>query len=259
MQKSKTTQECNAVKKKIIKKLPYIFVSSIISLGCCGRILCPGIFLWLGVILYAATGVIFVVGALRKDTIFYHTYIGWAWMIPTVVFVHIFITDNYSNWNRWYVFLFSAWIATFLVWLWRKDESIEHADYSMLLNAAAIIWLACAIAATPYMINSSKVVAAAFQQCTIVDKEIVQNSHSWEETSYYVYLEPEEKLTYSRCSLSKQYYGSVYIGDKIPVCIYTGILGKQFFSLFEDPKRDFYGYNQWARDEYRKYLSEQYG
>ena len=239
-----------------MRKIPYIFISAIVSLGCCGRILWPGIFLWLGVILYVATGAIYAVGALRKNTTFYHTYIGWTWIISTFVFAYIFLTDIYSNWNRWYLFLFSTWIATFLVWLWRKDESIEHTDYSMILNLAAIIWLACAIAATPYMINSSKVVDVTFKQVQIVDKEREENSYSG--TDYYIYLEPEDKLIHSRgFSLSKQYYDSISIGDKIPVCVYTGVLGKQFYSFFEDPDKDYYGYNQWTREEYQKYLSEQ--
>ena len=117
--------------KKTVKKFPYIFISAIVSLGCCGRILWPGIFLWLGVILYAATGAIYVVGALRKNTTFYHTYIGWAWLIPAFVFADIFITDIYANWNWWHLLLYSALLATVLVWLWRKDESIEHEAYSL--------------------------------------------------------------------------------------------------------------------------------
>ena len=243
--------------RKTVKKIPYISISIIVLLGCYTRVLWRGIFLWLGVILYVATGAIYVVGALRKNTTFYHTYIGWAWMIPTFVFADIFITDIYASWSMWYLFLFSAWIATFLVWLWRKDESIEHWEYSTILNAIVIIWLACAIAAMPNMINSSQVLDVAFKQVQVVDKEIDENCHAWSGTEYNLIIEPEDSLIHSKgFAISKQYYDSINIGDKIPVCTYTGILGKQFYSFFEDQKKDYYGYNQWTREEYRKYRSE---
>ncbi len=156
------------------------------------------------------------------------------------------------------MFFYSAVVAAFLVWLWRKDNAIEHADYSLILNAAAIIFLACAISATPNMINSSKVISTEFRTIEVVDKHIETYWQSWENKEYNFQLREEDELIHSGgFSVSKKYYDSVQIGDEIPVGIYTGILGKQFYSFFEDPNEDFYGYNRWTREEYQKYLSEQ--
>ena len=156
------------------------------------------------------------------------------------------------------MFFYSAVVAAFLVWLWRKDDAIEHADYSLILNAAAIIFLACVISATPNMINTSKVISTEFRTIEVVDKHIETYWQSWENEKYHFQLGEEDELIHSGgFSVSKKYYDSVQIGDEIPVCVYTGILGKQFYSFFEDPKKDYYDYNQWTCEEYQKYLSEQ--
>ena len=47
----------------------------IIGVGCLVREVFPKGFLWAGVLLYAATGVVFVIGRLRKNTTWYHTHI----------------------------------------------------------------------------------------------------------------------------------------------------------------------------------------
>ena len=241
-----------------MKKVPYIIIWIITGAGCLVRELFPKCFLWAGVLLYAATGIAFVIGRLRKNTTWYHTYIGWAWLVPTILFAYIFMGDVYTNWNHWYLFLISACIATVFTYLWINDKSIEHEAYSLVLYGVAILILTLAIASCPKIINSSKIISAEFRTIEVVDKHVSTLGRAGETEAYHLQLGYEDELIDSEgFSISQKYYDSIQIGDEIPVCIYTGILGKQFYSFFEDPNEDFYGYNQWTREEYQKYLSEQ--
>ena len=107
------------------------------------------------------------------------------------------------------------------------------------------------------MINSSKIVNVEFRTIEVIDKHIDTYWQSWETETYHLQLGYEDELIDSEgFSISQKYYDSIQIGDEIPVCIYTGILGKQFYSFFEDPNEDFYGYNRWTREEYQKYQSK---
>ena len=240
--------------KKTVKKIPYIMIWIIIGVGCLVREVFPKGFLWAGVLLYVATGITFVIGRLRKNTTWYHTYIGWAWLVPTILFAHIDIADIYTNWDYMFLLPISACIATAFTYIWINDKSVEHEAYSLVLYGAAILVLTLAITACPKMINSSKIISTEFRTIEVVDKRIETYWRSWENEVYHLQLE-EDELIYSD-GFSKEYYDSIQIGDEIPVCIYTGILGKQFYSFFEDPNEDFYGYNRWTREEYQKYLSE---
>ena len=154
--------------------------------------------------------------------------------------------------------LISACIATVFTYMWINDKSIEHEAYSLVLYGSAILILTLAIASCPKMINSSKIVSMEFRTLEVVDKHIDTHWRSWERYIYHLQLGYEDDLIDSEgFSISQKYYDSIQIGDEIPVCVYTGVLGKQFYSFFEEPDKDYYGYNQWTREEYQKYLSEQ--
>ena len=119
----------------------------------------------------------------------------------------------------------------------------------------AIVFLNLVISNCPKMINRSVVNGIEFKEIEIIEKHINEN-HSWVAESYRFELGYEDELIDSEgFSVSKEYYNAVYVGDNVPVCIYTGCLGVKFYFFFEDPKYDFYGYNEWTRDEYAKYLN----
>lgn len=242
-----------------MKKIPYIVIWVILVVGCLTKVFLPVFFIWASVLLYAATGVFYVASALRKNTSWYHTYIGWAWFVPSIIFVQLYISDSTSGWNLWYPIVFSACIATVIVWLWRNDDEIEHLDFSYLLNVIAIVFLAIAIASCPKMINSSIVTDMEFKEIEIIEKHIDENCNgkSWATESYRFQLGYEDELIDSEgFSVSKEYYNAVNVGDKVPVCIYTGCLGVKFYSFFEDPEYDLYGYNEWTKEVYSRYMSE---
>ena len=243
--------------KGYMSKIPYIVLWVMIGIGYTSKAFLPELFAWLGVLLHVGTGILYVISALRKNTMFYHTYIGWAWIVPTILFAHIFMCDVYAAWNYWVLLTFSACISIVLIWLWRSDRLIEHVDNSAFLNVLVIIFLTLSIACCPKIINSSKITEIHFREIEVSGKYIYENWRSWNDESYHFELKNEDDLIHSDgFSVSKEYFDMVHVGDEIPVCIYTGLLGKKFYSVFEDPDSDFYGYNEWTREKYAEYLNE---
>lgn len=237
-----------------MNKIPYIATWIAIGIGCTAKGALHTIFIWVGVLFYLATGMLYLVSVLRKNTMFYHTYIGWAWMIPTMLFAFAFLSDGYTSWNSLSLLVFSAYIATIIIWIGNKAEYKQEKN-SILLNMLIVLFLACAIASCPILISTSKITAIEFIDVEVIKKDSYNMSRL--SPSYYFELNCEEKLIHSaETYVSKEYFDMVHVGDEIPVCIYTGLLGKKFYSFFEDPDSDFYGYNEWTREKYAEYLNE---
>ena len=118
------------------------------------------------------------------------------------------LINTTSGWNLWYPIVFSACIATVIVWLWRNDAEIEHLDFSYLVNVVAIVFLAIAIASCPKLINSSIVTDMEFKEIEIIEKHINENNSRFAE-SYRFQLGYEDELIDSEgFSVSKEYYNN---------------------------------------------------
>lgn len=238
--------------KGYMSKIPFIVISVLLWVGCVWHGFLSYIFIWIATFLYLGTMIFYVASVLRKDTRMFHKHIGWSWIVPAVGFSLIWVEDLYEIWDI-NLLLWSASIATILVWLWdKKDIGVDREGRSLALNILSILVMMFAIASFPAMINSSKICDFEFQNVKVIEKDI----REWPVTYYDLFFEDERDVICSEYSASKNYYESVKVGDEIPVCIYTGLLGKKFYSFFEDPDSDFYGYNEWTREKYAEYLNE---
>lgn len=235
-----------------MKKVPYIVISILLWVGCVWRGLLSYVFIWIAALLYLGTIIFYIVSVLQNDTNKYHRHIGWSWIVPALGFSLIWLEDLYETWDI-YLLIWSACISILLVWLWdKKDPSVERDERHLALNISSMIVLTFAIAIFPAMINNSKICDFQFQNVEVIEKNITE----WPVRYYDLFFEDESNIIRSEYSASKNYYESVQVGEKIPVCIYTGLLGKEFYSFFEDPDSDFYGYNEWTREKYAEYLEE---
>jgi len=248
--------------KKTTYKLPYIIFCSILVVGCIGRIWLPALFLWLGVIIFAGTGIFYAVSVFMKKSQYFHKYIGWAWIILPVAFAHASIVDRYSRQNEWWIFVLGLYIAVFFMWLWFKDENTEAEEFHWFFDSLICIFLALSVMFCPKALNSSIITDMEFHEATVVKKEIWSNPKSLREELQYeldVKLDGKEYewVNNTTFDISETYYNSVEIGDNVPICIYTGIFGIEFCYTFEDPWSDFYGFNKRTIIEYEKYIQNQ--
>lgn len=69
---------------------------------------------------------------------------------------------------------------------------------------------------------------------------------------HYLYFDySRDNLRINTLQCSGEYYDSLKVGDTVPVCFCKGLLGKEFYFLYEEPEedRDIYGLNEWAREK----------
>ena len=232
-----------------MKKIPYCLISIFLGANVLCRYWLPHWMILIAIFFYLATGIVYIAGTIKHHTSFFHTYIGWTWMILAIVFAHAYWTNPFSEWNTSILFIFGLCISLCMLGFWRKGEQISS-DKISFFQVCATILLAMAIAFFPMGINESIVTEYEFQNVTISSKDVfVTDTSLFVSNAYLVTLEqPGGKLDGLSGGISENYWNRLQVGEKVPVCAYTGLLGKKFYSFFKDDEKseDYYGLHAWT-------------
>lgn len=241
----------------VMKKIPYCLFSIFLGICVVSRSWLPHRFTIVAIVIYIATGIIYIMGVLRHQTSFFHKYIGHSWSILSVVFAHMFWVDPFSDWKHTSLFIAGLSAALCVIYLWIKDTQTKTEKFTFFTGCAAVL-IALGIAFCPMGINESVISAYEFQTVEIAEKEVfVTDTDLFVSDAYLITLkQPNGKLDGYSGGISQEYWNSLQVGDDVHICVYTGSLGKKFYSFFEDPDSDFYGYNEWTREKYAEYLEE---
>lgn len=238
---------------KTMKKIPYGLLSIFFGVNVICRSWLPHWILFGAILFCTATGLFYAVGVLRHNTAFFHTYIGWTWMLLPLAFAHAYWINPFCEWNSITLFLFGLCVSLCMVGFWVKDEQTE-ADKIGFFQICAAVLLAMAVAFFPMGINESVVTDYEFQTVKISSKEVFTADTSlFVSDAYLITLEqPNGELDGFCGGISQGYWNTLQIGDEVPVCAYTGLLGKKFYSFFMDAAKaeDYCGLNDWSNKNY---------
>lgn len=236
-----------------MKKIPYVLASVLVGLGYVSRLIYPSLLAWISVALLGVTAIWYTVSvSMTGDTKKFHCYIGWGWIVLPIIFTLALPINTQTEWNKIVIFIVGLCIGVLLGALWIKDKETTRERADFVLGIGCIL-IAGATAYGVMGINESVITRYVFETADVVEMETFEPSQTFfDTTNYYIDLNYEDDTFLIESLLvSETYYNSLEVGDDVPICICTGLLGKKFYFLYEEPdkKWDYYGLNEWAREK----------
>lgn len=233
-----------------MKKVPYILCSLIVGITFIEHILFPTS-VWGAILLLILTGLFYVISVMFKKTCFFHEYIGWGWIILPILVAPTVLLKRNTEWNVLALICIGLCAGIIFSYLWKMDNR-NKGSYIALKGISICGLVTISILFLLISFNEILIVKVDFVEINVNEKYIYDVPRSTNE-EYYVSAKEYENNKNSIFPVSKKYFDSIEVGDKIKLCVCTGALNVSFYFLYEDPEIDMFYLNDWAKLEAQAY------
>ena len=235
-----------------MKKFFALFISAILCIFCGYRTWLFPQFIWTGTLYILAISLYYIYSVFKGKIRDFCVYIGWTWCIIPICFTMFMLFDRQTTWNRVWIFIGGACIGLVYVTICEKYK-VQNDEMNIYLRTITCLLIAGTLSFCVMGINESAIRYTEYDVMELLEKDTYSSTQSFlNRDSYYLYFSYYNgDVSIEELQVSEYYYSSLKEGDMIPICVCTGLFGKKFYTLYEDPDKefDFYGLNEWVREQ----------